>query len=331
MTTNERPCTAGCGRPTSLFLCRICAEHLARDLGDVPALLAELDTTVARQHQFGGGIAGNERPLVFGWHAADVLWSLSNVAGTWARALAEDRGLGLDLRDQSITARPRHARHYEVATVRTVVEYRDAVDDAGQPVRQRVERTERLFHDDPAVVQGVQRVDITTFGALAARWLLRHSEAVRMSPAAGELVDEVRDAVRLARKAIDRQPMMLAAGPCGAELPDGEGGCEVKLYVLADLGQTMVICPACGTEHPMDGRLDWMLDEAQEQEVTGTVAIAWILMLLGKAIPRGTLRSWASRDQLKARNVNTAGHPLYRFGDVRDLAVEYIARNTKPA
>jgi hypothetical protein len=61
------------------------------------------------------------------------------------------------------------------------------------------------------------------------------------------------------------------------------------------------------------------------------MALSWIKLLMGKTIPRGTWDSWVSRQRLSAAERDHVGNALYRFGDVRDLAADWVARPRKEA
>lgn len=272
-----------CTRPTDLFLCRICAERLADDLGDVPALVRELEVTFARLHRLGGsGARGAETPVVFHVAAADAAWTLANVIGTWAASLAEDRGLVLDLRRQRVLTPAKYQR------------------DPADPY---------LPPNDVA--------------SLSARWLLVNIGSVRMSEAGAELMDEIIDAVRHARHVVDRPPDLLAAGPCGAE------GCESVLYFPAHA--EIVTCRECGAEHDVEQRREWMIATASELLVSAPVALGWVRMLMGKTIPDGTWRSWLSRGRVLPHGLTLDGRPTYRFSEVRDLALEHVAKPRRSA
>lgn len=97
-----------CGAETDpAFLCRGCGDELARLIGDVPALLEELETRIARQDRVTrrqgkprprpidadghNDDAIGASPMPYDPDAAEVRWDLLNTLGTWARHLAESR------------------------------------------------------------------------------------------------------------------------------------------------------------------------------------------------------------------------------------------------
>lgn len=166
--------------------------------------------------------------------------------------------------------------------------------------------------------------------AAAARWLLDHSSHVATRKQAGEVVDEISSAVAKAYEAIDRPPDRLLAGQCSAATADGE--CEEFLYAHVDGdGNAVRItkCRACGTEHQTEDRRARMVAYAAEMQLPAFQALTWVRLLMGKSIPRGTWDGWVARARIAASSHDHVGVPLYRFGDVRDLAADWVARPRK--
>lgn len=89
-----------CGKPApDAFLCRACSLRLERALGDLPALIADLDITLTRQavigaHSDGGKPAKKDaQPLPFHHKAGDVRADLRHTLVTAIRHLTEARGI----------------------------------------------------------------------------------------------------------------------------------------------------------------------------------------------------------------------------------------------
>lgn len=85
-----------CGAKTDGFICKLCGEQLERAIGDMPALLVELEITVTKQDKMGRGGKrgkGDDAPLPFNWSASDAVWAINNTLTTWARHLASSRGV----------------------------------------------------------------------------------------------------------------------------------------------------------------------------------------------------------------------------------------------
>ena len=78
-----------CGRPTDSNLCRSHVDQLLGHLKSVPALHAELETTLCRLDKLAGNSAGKaaETPMVWQERAAEASFVLRNTLTTWARDL----------------------------------------------------------------------------------------------------------------------------------------------------------------------------------------------------------------------------------------------------
>lgn len=77
-------CTAPAG---DMFLCATCGVALRIDLGDVPALLGDLDITLCRLDRItdGGRRTGAEPPLPYKPQATEAAFILRNVLTAWVR------------------------------------------------------------------------------------------------------------------------------------------------------------------------------------------------------------------------------------------------------
>lgn len=80
-----------CARPwhQDRAICTHHAEQLERDIGDLPALVDELETTLARQGASGArtGGRGNEKPLPFDLGASEALAVLRGTLAAWSREI----------------------------------------------------------------------------------------------------------------------------------------------------------------------------------------------------------------------------------------------------
>lgn len=154
-----------------------------------------------------------------------------------------------------------------------------------------------------------------------ARWLAANVDKLAAHPAAGEAVDEIREMVKLAYRVIDRPPELLFAGKCPSVQP---GPCAGVLY--AKPGDDEVECPECERRYDVTVRRERMLDAAAVLNVTKTTALGWVRLLMDREIPDGTWRSWRTRGRLHVRALSAEGQELFGFGDVRDLAISWMAR-----
>ena len=153
-----------------------------------------------------------------------------------------------------------------------------------------------------------------------ALWLARHMHQIRRHEAAADIVAEVTAAVRAATRAIDRPAQRVYAGPCP----------HCRTDLLSKPGHTQVTCTGCGTTHDIGTRQAHMRDQLDDYLGTATYAAA-ILPGIGIHVSAGTIRVWASRHRLEVRVVVPAKYggedqPLYRLGDIVDLALARDAR-----
>jgi hypothetical protein len=88
-----------CGKPArDAYLCRSCSRRLERALGDLPALLADLDVTLTRQavtgaHSEGKPTKKDSQPLPLHNGAAAVAFDVRHKLTTSVRHLTEARGI----------------------------------------------------------------------------------------------------------------------------------------------------------------------------------------------------------------------------------------------
>lgn len=143
-----------------------------------------------------------------------------------------------------------------------------------------------------------------------ARWLTRHRRALLAHPAVEEAVDELVDAMRQARRAIDRPPGTWYAGPCGVD------DCAADLY--AHHGARTIRCRRCEATHDVAARETWLMGQVRDRLGTAT-EIARALNGFNPGLTPEMIRGYAGRLRLLPFGVDDLGRPLYRIGDVRDL------------
>lgn len=86
--------TCRCGQPTrdAAYVCETCADRLSRALGDVPALVDELEVTITKQRALPteGGSAASETALPWHEKAADARRALHGLLAMWSRFCEEE-------------------------------------------------------------------------------------------------------------------------------------------------------------------------------------------------------------------------------------------------
>lgn len=150
-----------------------------------------------------------------------------------------------------------------------------------------------------------------------AGWLVGQIKTLRMQDWAGDLLQELRDALNACNHATDRAGEKVFAGMCPTEAEDGTL-CEQPLYALA--GRPVARCRACGQEWDVSDWRERALTAAEYQH--GTAAqISRMLSdpVTREALPQATIRQWVRRGKLTAQGENEKGHPLYLVSDVRDV------------
>jgi hypothetical protein len=208
MTATCPVCTAA--QPEGL-LCHACTTRLERDLGDVPAIVAELDVTLSRQARIGSGgksgVMANHRD---GYHAAASLASstLTNVLTTWARDVSGKRW------SHSVTA---------------IRIYRDPQSRYQGPLCHGY-----CWHESCNQMETYDNVPVSPPAVQGAAQLLSTIDAVRRHSAVNEMVDQITDAITQARRTVDRpgNRTIIFVGPC-PELNAEGGNCdgEVHAYI----------------------------------------------------------------------------------------------------
>jgi hypothetical protein len=273
-----------CDQPSpGAYVCRSCGSRLARDLGDVAALARELETSLAKESRFPPRPgASRPRPKSQDDEESPLPWDQR----------ARDAGFQL--------------RSTVVGVVRTLLE--SGADDPPAVVLPGVAS---CGHRGCAGVCE-QRWPQDEMASMAA-WLLARVQAIRKHPAGGELVDELRLAVREVRRAVDRPPDMLFAGLCD---------CGERLWLRP--GARSLTCPVCGAMRPVTDRAEMLLASAVDRLARGPHIASFLSIVLGHTVRASAIRKWAHREKLEAVSVDVRGRPLYRVGDVLDLVVARV-------
>lgn len=325
-----------CQADTDAFLCTHCTAELERALGELPALLTDLEVTATRQDR-GTGTAlyamrrtrlwhealtattdatdvppalrsrdGHKTlpttPWPFSWDAANLAWTVRNTLGTWQQHLTETRGI----------------EHGDLV-----------VGGVAGPACQW------CTHESCAQI-GVnphRRRDVRI-----CAWLMRNIDAIRLDEAAGEIHDSITGDRLDVLRAIDRQDPDAYYGRC--DMPDvrvdihGDGIlvplvgiCGAEL--LGHLGEDEVKCGSCGAVYDVKTRRQYLVESVDDEWARPHV-IANALTSLDEPVRPDTLRKWIERDAelVEQRRtpryplvlqvgVDDGGHALYRVGDVR--------------
>lgn len=142
-----------------------------------------------------------------------------------------------------------------------------------------------------------------------ARWLLHHMTWLRNQEAGHLAIEEITSAVNQVRRAVDRPPERLYAGPCKE--------CEADLYGKA--GSIVLKCKACGLENFVSERLEWMWSQVTGSYVTARKG-SILLGRFGYPTAQKTIDSWFDRKRITSDQKDAEGKRLYLWDDLARLA-----------
>lgn len=163
--------------------------------------------------------------------------------------------------------------------------------------------------------------------AAVAAWLARNLPTLRQHEEAGTAHDELTNAVREARRTVDRPLDYMPLGQCGND-EDRDESCEAILYGHPD--RQYAACRECGARHRITTRLEWMLNHLRGQLVTIPEAVG-VCELAGKRTTEDKLRLMASRGRFLPAGASE-GKPTYRVSDVlKALEDRYKHRQSRVA
>jgi hypothetical protein len=273
-----------CGRPTDVVACNRCADRLAELLADIPALVVELDTTIARLGRSGpGGRRGRETPLPYHPNAAEALTHLRSVLSGYAAVIAKERSLPLLLEA---------ARQARAWSGRAVVPTPPATDYAVLAGRWLLNN-----------LQTLRKVD--QFPVILDAVFLAH-----------------RDGWRACDRAPDRAYAGPCDG-LGSVVVDTELPEPCGYDLLADPEWVTVRCRTCGHEYDVALRRQWMLDDLREF-LGSAEWVSTAVASCGVKVPAATIRQWKKRGKIQPRDwtVGLTGQPqpLYLVADVIAVA-----------
>lgn len=199
-----------CARPIhdGWTLCDQHAWEMERNLGDIPALAAELDTTLSRQTASGQrhGARSSDKPLAFDYGASEAIYVLRNALVGWVRDLEPDPTPGRDWPADRLDAMATWLLG-RIDQLRTHPAAADAVGEISAAVRECTRaidrRAERVYvgvcgHEGCAVglYAAPGRANVACPGCKAVHFVEHRREAMRAS-----LYDRLLTAAEIARMA----------------------------------------------------------------------------------------------------------------------------------
>lgn len=286
-------CTGSC--PDNAYLCLACTAELRVLLAGMPQLLAELETTITRQARVGSGDGGRksaETQVPFHARAGQLGATLRNALVTWARHIAETRGVDVQPR------RPIYGPYHVLCP-----------------------------HDSCATIQRLAEQP----EGLASVWMLHHVDWLRHRREVTEAFAELVSLQRRVQHVIDRAPALWYCGPCdicAADLYARPGAAVVQCRAPRCSFHTDVTTRRDWLLRAAEDSLVNATDLARAvtalgQPVTPERVRKWAER--GRLLSRG-VEAW----RVTATGVQTY-RPTYRVGDVLDLLAAEAERRAAVA
>lgn len=147
-----------------------------------------------------------------------------------------------------------------------------------------------------------------------AKWLDRNLIDLALTDEAFQAFDEITDAWKRAKHAIDRPAPREFAGPCQS---DTDGLSCGGVYVKPDTDS--IKCRTCDVVCDVAGMQDKMHEEIKNRQYIGVEISTALTLLTGEKISFERVRSWIRREKLIASSYDDEGLPLYRLNEALDL------------
>jgi hypothetical protein len=173
--------------------------------------------------------------------------------------------------------------------------------------------------------RGERHTDMSP-AVLSSYVLLNHIDAIRRHPAADELLNQITDAIKEARRAIDRPADRIYLGQCYVENPDDDGRmvtCLNEIYGRPSSKE--VTCGVCYAEHPVAERRAWLLQRAADMIVTVKEASQYLGEVGGIRVSQASIRGYVHRGRITYRPGITNG---IRIGDLLAVVLDDSERKS---
>lgn len=312
-------------------VCPVCLARFARQLGDVPALLAELEVTRYEPRRggslAGGRAIGHARPLPFNAEAAELAGEIRREVVGCAREVMRDLHM------------PEHWAEWTLyASVGFLLGHLGwFAADGGERARQAISW---LGERTAAARRMILGPSGRWYAGVCGAPLTELSVGVGFGLVGDVLVPAVD--VERARGGWCDQPLFAStAAICDIEAPGRTAASEA-----------VVVCRACKAKHPLVERRSRVIESARESLLPIDVILSALPWLIGSKVNAATARSWRRerkyRPAVRARKragvegvsgrqlrqpaqlypvgVDIDGRELFRVGEVIDLAEAAAAR-----
>ena len=242
-----------CGRPAGdAFVCPACMDGLEVCLGDVPALVEDLEVAAQKRDRVTVGTRRARMPqeplsvLDGQWWTNEPSSGLLRDSGDDARVTGEAVVGDVVRRWSAILGRNRPDRAAAAAAL-------DALhDELVAAVRVLLDPIGKTYTGDPSSVG-------------LSRWLLRHVTSVRLSPAGPDVVTGMARVHRRALAIIDNAGERILYGHCLVEMDDGQPCGEP---IAPEVGKRWFECPGCRSYYDAEQLAELRREWAMEQNLT---------------------------------------------------------------
>ena len=147
-----------------------------------------------------------------------------------------------------------------------------------------------------------------------AKWLDRHLIDLALTEEAPQAMDEICDAWKRAKRAIDRPAPQQFAGRCQSDLPGVRCG---GVYVWP--GTLEKKCDACGVTCDVQKMQAVLHAEVEGRFYTGPDLATALSISTKTKVPFERVRNWIRRGKLEAATQNPQGKLMYRLSDAKAL------------
>lgn len=147
-----------------------------------------------------------------------------------------------------------------------------------------------------------------------AKWMDRHLIDLALTDRAAQAMDEITDAWKRAKRAIDRPAEREFAGPCQSDV-DGLSCDGVYVAPKSD----SVKCRTCAVVCDVAKMQEQMHEEVKGRQYLGTELSTALTLVTGGTIAYGRVRNWINREQLLPSGTDREGRPLYRLNDALEV------------
>lgn len=263
-------------------------------------------------------------PLDHGTHAAPDLppdrYVCHHCTGR-LRALLTDLPDTMAALDGALARQLRFTRQHGSRSTTTPLPYAPAAADA-----MYVARATTLKLAD--WVAGVRGHPTPQTWASIARYLIDALGWITAHPDGPGVVDELTAALTNARRTIDRPADRAFLGTCGALIEHDTAPIDCPEQLYAPTTATTFDCPRCGTTWQVRDRQDAMFEQIRDL-LLPAADLARAITGLSRQVTFDQIRQWKRRGHLTPAldengnpRANPQGRPLYRVGDVLDLATQ---------